>query len=229
MKKILIVVALFTAFIYGVNAQQKEEQKPYIEVTGSAELKVVPDEIYLSILLNEKDVKDRRSVASLEKDLVAVLRNLHIPVENLSISGANSKLEKAFWTGKRIYARKNYILKLTSANDIGQVLRDLEAKGISNVNLSHVDNSQMEKYRKEVKIKAMKAAKEKADYLLNAIGEKTGKPLLIQERNYRSSYYANAPMAMRMRSKSNGVRDYSLDFQEMVLTYEIFARFEIAK
>ncbi len=229
MKKILILVALCTAFIYGVNAQQKEEQKPYIEVTGSAELKVVPDEIYLSILLNEKDVKDRRSVASLEKDLVAVLRNLHIPVENLSISGANSKLEKAFWTGKRIYARKNYILKLTSANDIGQVLRDLEAKGISNVNLHHTDNSEIQKYRKEVKINAIKAAKAKADYLLNAIGEKTGKPIYIQERNYQHYYgRSNAMLQSSVSMKTRAV-DYQLDFKEMTLHYEIFARFEIAK
>ena len=39
----------------------------------------------------------------------------------------------------------------------------------------------MADYRKEVKIQAIKAAKEKANYLLNAIGNKAGKPLEIIE------------------------------------------------
>ncbi len=230
MKKVLVLIVLFTSFMYVVNAQNKEERR-YIEVTGKAELKVVPDEIYLSITLNEKDTKDRRSLAELEKDLIKVLRKTNIPVENLSISGANSKLEKAFWTGKKIYARKNYILKLTSANNIGRLLKELEARKIANVNLFRVDNSQMEKYRKEVKIKAMKAAKDKADYLLQAIGERTGKPIFIQERNYNRGYYSNTAMELRGAAPmmKSGQPDYQLDFQKMTLNYEIFARFEIAE
>lgn len=227
MKRILITIVFFASFICMLNAQNKEDRR-YIDVTGTAELKVIPDEIYLSISLNEKDVKNRRSLSSLEKDVVSVLRKLNIPVKNLSISGANSKLEKAFWTGTKIYTRKNYVLKLTSANDIGKVLQNLEAKGISNINLIRVDNSQIEKYREEVKINAMKAAKAKADYLLNAIGEQTGKPIFIQERNYRPSYYRNSSMELMSASPmAKGAPSYQLNFEKMVLTYEIFARFEI--
>jgi uncharacterized protein YggE len=39
----------------------------------------------------------------------------------------------------------------------------------------------MDSLRKEVKILAIKAAKDKADYLLTAIGEQTGKPLVVKE------------------------------------------------
>lgn len=227
MKKILFIILLITGISSVANAQQQEEKRHYIEVTGDAELKIIPDEIYLSIALNEKNTKDRRSLDELERDVIEVLRKLNIPTENLSISGANSDMERAFWTGKKIYARKSYILKLTKANDIGQVLRELENKGISNVDLARVDNSQMEKYRKEVKIMAMKAAKEKAEYLLNAIGEKAGKPFLIQERNY-SPFYQNRSNIMMMKSNSTEENvNYNLEFQEMVLKYEIFARFEI--
>lgn len=229
MKKILVIILTLTCLSYIVNAQNKEDRR-YIEVTGLAELKVVPNEIYLSIALNEKDVKDRRSLDELEADVVAALRKLNIPTENLSISGANSKLEKAFWTGKKIYARKNYILKLSDANSIGKVLRELENKGISNVNLARVDNSEMEKYRKEVKIMAIKAAKDKADYLLNAIGEQTGKPIYIQERNYQSYYRApNIMLRGKNMAMDAETANYELDFEELTLKYEIFARFEIVE
>ncbi|PVX50040.1 hypothetical protein C7377_1686 [Balneicella halophila] len=229
MKRIAILILLLTSLAFNMNAQT-QDNKNYIEVTGDAELKVTPDEIYLSIALNEKDVKDRRSLDELEGDVIAVMRKLNIPTDNLSIAGANSDMERAFWTGKKIYARKNYILKLTNANIIGQLLRELEKKGISNVNLARVDNSQMEKYRKEVKIMAMKAAKDKANYLLEAIGEKVGKPLLIQERNYRPPFYRNTSNVMMMKSAdANGRKNYELDFQDLTLKYEIFARFEIAE
>lgn len=227
MKKILVIILVIIGLGYTIKAQNKDDRR-YIEVTGSAELQVTPDEIYLSIALNEKDMKDRRSLDELEADVVAVLRRLSIPTENLSIAGANSKLEKAFWTGKKIYARKNYVLKLNNATNIGQVLRELENKGISNVNLLRVDNSEMEKYRKEVKIMAIKAAKDKADYLLNAIGEQTGKPIYIQERN-NHPYYKNSNM-IKMRGQSIvESANYQLDFEKMILKYEVFARFEIVE
>lgn len=229
MKKFFLTLLVFTTLFYTMQAQNKEDRR-YIEVTGAAELKVVPDEIYLSISLNEKDTKDRHSLDEMEREMIAVLRKLNIPTENLSISGADSNLEKAFWTGKKIYARKTYILKLTDANSIGQVLRELEKKGISNVNLARVDNSQMEKYRKEVKILAMKAAKDKADYLLHAIGEQTGKPIFIQERNYRPPFYRQTNMMMKAEDSIEAASEsYQLDFQEMTVKCEIFSRFEIVE
>jgi hypothetical protein len=45
----------------------------------------------------------------------------------------------------------------------------------------------MDILEKEVKIQAIKAAKDKADYLLTAIGEQTGKPLIIREDKFSSN------------------------------------------
>jgi len=41
----------------GVNAQvtNDKETKPYIEVTGVAELEIVPDQIFITIVLKERD------------------------------------------------------------------------------------------------------------------------------------------------------------------------------
>lgn len=228
MKKIIFAALTFILFAYTVNAET-EKPRRYIEVTGTAELKVIPNEIYLSITLNEADKKDRHSLDKLEHDLVSVVRSLNIPLENLSIAGANSKLEKAFWKKTRIYNRKNYILKLTKASTIGALLDKLEKKGISNVHLQRTAHSDMDKFRKKVKIMAMKAAKDKADYLLEAIGEKTGKPIFIQERNnYSPPMYRNVSYAMKSENMAMD-KEYNLDFREMKLKFEIFARFEIVE
>lgn len=226
MNRIIFTIAVFVLFTYTTKA---EKERRYIEVNGVSEMKIVPNEIHLSITLNEADKKDRISLKNQEQDLVDIIRSLHIPTENLSIAGANSKLEKAFWKKTRIYSRKNYILKVTKASVIGPLLEKLEDKQISNVHILNSSHSDMDKFRKEVKIMAMKAAKEKADYLLEAIGERTGKPIFIQERNnYTPPMYQNVAFSMN-RKESGASKKYNLDFQEMKLKYEIFARFEIVE
>lgn len=223
---ILLIIVLTTFFLSPMEAQDKNQYR-YIEVTGTAELEVIPNEIYLSVQLNEADWKNRRSLEQLEQDMVNAIRKLGIPTENLSISDANSKLEKEFWSGKQIYGRKDYVLKLTEADKIGQVMRELEQKKIANVNLLKVDHSDMDKFKKEVKILAMKNAKEKADYLLEAIGEKTAKPIYIQERNYSPPTYRSNMYMAKSVDAAEYKKDYTIEFQEMKLTYEIVARFEI--
>ena len=58
---------------------------------------------------------------------------------------------------------------------------ELENIGISNVTIDRLDNSNIRKFRKEVKIDAIKAAKEKAESLATAIGQSTGRAIYIQE------------------------------------------------
>ena len=53
-------------------------------------------------------------------------------------------------------------------------------------NISKTDHSKIIQLRKDTRIKAIKAAKEKAEYLLEAIGEKPGKPLIVRETSNRS-------------------------------------------
>ncbi|MGY8910765.1 MAG: SIMPL domain-containing protein, partial [Flavobacteriales bacterium] len=52
----LIFFLLFTSAILA----QSTGQKPYIEVTGTAEIEIVPDEIYLDITLKERTEKGKK-------------------------------------------------------------------------------------------------------------------------------------------------------------------------
>jgi hypothetical protein len=86
-----------------------------------------------------------------------------------------------------------------------------------------------------VKIAAMKSAKEKADYLLTAIGEKTGKPLLIREQVYTayplSGNMSNTAMQEVVVTGYGMARAAGLEneisFTKIKLRYEIFAKFGI--
>ena len=74
----------------------------------------------------------------------------------------------------------------------------------------------MDEYKKHIKINAIKAAREKADYLLLAIGEKPGKAISVSEPtgfvsvddgtydNRERNYYSNSSYGI-VQSRTSGV------------------------
>ena len=77
--------------------------------------------------------------------------------------------------------QSEYSLKVKDAREVHIFFEKLDELKIKDAFISKVDQSKIHEYRKEVRILAIKAAKEKADYLLEAIGAKTGNPLVIKE------------------------------------------------
>ena len=78
MKKLMVSVAavLLAGSLF---AQEKNYiDQPYIEVTGKAEMEVVPDEIYLRIVINEKDNKGIGRPAG-KRDVQTTQGNRHRP------------------------------------------------------------------------------------------------------------------------------------------------------
>ncbi|MER3497340.1 MAG: hypothetical protein C4308_01230 [Chitinophagaceae bacterium] len=79
----------------------------------------------------------------------------------------------------------------------------------------------------------MKAAKDKVDYLLTAIGEQTGKPLVIKEieDNISNALYGNvAGIVLRgATTVSNNFKglENQISFIKIKIRYDIFARFSI--
>ena len=66
MKNLLALLLIVMAPMVSQAQNQKNFiDQPYLEVTGKAELEVTPDEIYLSIRINEGDNKAKQSVEEL--------------------------------------------------------------------------------------------------------------------------------------------------------------------
>jgi uncharacterized protein YggE len=88
-------------------------------------------------------------------------------------------------------------------------------------------------YRKTVKINALKAAKEKADYLLESMGKKTGNPLEIVEIE---DYTSDTVLPINFRAKTANIQleaadanvDYSFEnIDNIKLKYSIKTKYEI--
>lgn len=213
-------------------AQEPQKEKPFIEVVGNGEMEIIPNEIYISFTLKERmDGKNKITIESQEADMKKQLQKAGFNLDKLSLADASADYVTVKRKNKEVLASKNYVMKVTTTSEIASVFEVLDNVQALNGDINRVAHSEIEKYRKEVKILAMKAAKEKAGYLLEAIGETVGKPLMIQERE---TYDDIRPMMIR--GKAAGVQaEYEMadeavpeiSFQKIKLKYSVFARFEI--
>ena len=127
----------------------------YIELSGTAELEVVPDEIYISITINEKDKKGRVSVESQEKKLVDRLKAIGIDTEkHLSVQSFGGSYKNYFLRKDGVLKSKNYTLMVSNTDELAKAFYELDRLDISNAYISRVDHSKMDQFRLEVKIKA---------------------------------------------------------------------------
>ena len=237
MKKYVLFFA-FILTILSLSAQQPAlpEEKPNIEVTGSAEMEVVPDEIFVSIVLREKNKGNSRDIEAQEDNLLGKLRQNGFDINNLTLSGADGDMQYRIFRKNKVLTEKRLQMKLQNAGEVNKLFQLLDELEIEDAGILRTSHSQLEKFRKEVKIQAMKSAKEKADYLLSAIGEQTGKPLVIREQvftTYPSNIYgANAALGevvvtgYGVRGKPKGFED-ELSFTKIKIRFEIYAKFAI--
>lgn len=234
MKK-LIALAFVALFSMSAMAQQVDLRKK-INVSGSAEQEVTPDIIYLSISLKEyfkdNNSKKRVDITDLEKQLYNAVLKAGIDKENLmvnNISSYNYATEKK--KNPDFLASKQYRLKVTDLNKWNEIIGAIDAKGVSYTNIDSYDFSGIEALKKELKIKALQAAKAKAQYMVEALGERLGGVIDIQEINNEAypqpMYRANAMMMKSEMADMAGAGAPELDFKKIKLNYVVNTVFEI--
>ena len=225
---ILLSVVALTAFSQNIDTRRK------IEVTGSAEAEVTPDIIYIGISLKEyfKDNNSKKKVEieELEKQLQTAVLNAGIPKENFMVNNISSY--NFYWNKKKnpdFLASKQYRIKVTDLNKFNQIMSAVDPKGIEYSNIESYDYSKIETLKSELKIKALKAAKTKAAYLAESIGEKLGGALEIQEINNeyypQPMYRANTMMKSDAMAESAPMPD--IDFKKIKLNYQMRTVFEL--
>ena len=196
MKRILTAIAiLFSISAFAQTGEKNFIDKNYIEVTGKSEMEFTPDKIYIQVLLSERDSKNKNAISEQERQLLQKLQQLGIDTKkDVMIKDLASNLKSGIFS-KDVLLSKQYQIIVHDGKTAGQVFLGLEEIGISNASIEKLESSKIEEYRQEVKIKAIKAAKEKAQLLCNAVDQKAGKALFIQEQNvYARPVYANTVM-----------------------------------
>ncbi|SDK82853.1 hypothetical protein SAMN05421823_103660 [Catalinimonas alkaloidigena] len=223
----VFLVLFLTSTVFAQTSEQASLRK--IEVTGSAEREIVPDEIYFLISLREyMNGTNKTTIDQLENQLQRAVKRAGVDPNDLRIEDVQGfrnywqkQKEKNFLTGKQ------YRLKLKTPDKINEILAGIDDKGIDRTDVLSYSHSQIETFRREVKIEALKAAREKATYLLAAIDEQVGPVQEIQEID--NGYSGPQPMmrVANMAMEADAAAAPPIDFKTIKLRYEVRTVFAI--
>lgn len=226
---IIFICAITSVFAQTTPAYQKK-----ISVTGTAEMEIVPDEIYFRVVIKEylKD-KNKVQLEKLEKELAQAVSAAGISKEDFTVE----QISAISWSRKKkedaeLYNTKTFIIKVSTPAKIDEVLNNVNGECIYSVAIRNYSHSKIEEYKKQLKIEAIKAAKSKAIYLLEAIGEKIGPVLEVNEYDYNQVggfYMENAQVSNNEYTHYQSVsrEDTSTGFQKIKLQFQVNATFAI--
>lgn len=195
MKKFLITLFVLVAFPAVVSAQNNIEP-PLVTVTGQAEVRVPPDEVLFTLVVENVDkdmvVANQRTDESV-KQILAIARRHNVKPEDVQTSQVSIQpkyntddLEyDARRTVKRVLigyqVSKTVAVRLRDISRFDALLADVLRAGIARLNNFEFRDSQIRKHRDEARRMAMRAAQEKAKLLAGEIGQSIGPAYSITE------------------------------------------------
>ncbi len=234
MRNLILVFFILTSLTsFSQSGEKNFIDLNYIEVVGKSEMEISPDLIYLKVLLNEKDTKNKISVSELEKQMIQKLQEIGIDIEkDLLIKDISSNFKYYLLTKNAILLSKEYQILVRNGKTASQVFLELEQIGISNVSIDKLEHSQIVEFRRQTKLNAIKAAKEKAESLAIAINQNIGRAVYIQEIDNKSGVLRSSNSIMiRGASSIYGSKASSpaldFDFEKISIEYSILCRFEL--
>ncbi len=234
MKKIILpaFLVLMSVYAFAQTGEKNFIDQPYIEVTGTAEMEIVPDMIYLKIIISESDTKGKISLESLEKKMIQRLTENGIDVsKDLTVSDLRSSYIKYFLKEKDVVATRSYVLLVHDAATAGKALKALSEEEISNISIINVDHSQMAQKRFDVRLDAVKAAKTKASAMAGAVDQSIGKAIYISEVSNENYVQSNANIRIRGAAEineNNVEMTYpNLEFKNITIRSSVQLRFAL--
>jgi len=213
-------------------AQKNFLDQNFIEVQGQATIKVVPDLIYLRIQVSEKQ-KYRSDMEAKERKMLDDLKTIGIPASDIVIKDLASNFRSKMFSDDNIVISKVYLVLVHDGKTANKVISDMEQLEISNIKVDHLDHTKMTEFKKDASIKAIVAAKEKAQNLATAVGQSIGRALVIEAASspvpaISNAVYDNTRVLYKTEvSTSPDFFITDLDFDEIKIEYTVQAKFEL--
>ena len=219
---VLVAALMLTTSLYA--QQTNVMDQPYIEVSGQAEVEVVPDKIYVQITI-DGDSKGQETVLQQEKEMVQRFDALGIDVEKKLVV---QELFNSALKSNKVTTFKMYRLEVNSATQVAHVFQALQAIGIAQAEIESVDVSNKEELIQKIRAEAAQNARQNALVLANALGQELGKALYVQD--YSTSPYEYMNMSTRdyaMAEVREVVAEIApvLEFQKVTFNSSVRVRF----
>jgi len=227
MKKLLMAAFAAAALAMSASAQELGETIPTVTVNGSAQLKITPDVLYLTISLDESDTKGKVPLEEQRSKMFAALKKSGIDAEKqLRVLDMSS----SFFRKRGSLSSSKYELKVGSAAEARKVFETLDAYGIPNVQIVRSTSSKLDEYRNQVRAEAMRNAQSRARQLAEAVGQSIGACYEITDyTNNVQPVTFRAMGAMKnsvmMDAVTEAEEEPDVEFEQIVLNYNVTAKF----
>ena len=184
----ILLLLVSTLLVFPLQAQ--ETNKRYIEVTGTSEIEIVPDKIHYIIEIREyfeeefdgkskpEEYHTKVSLSQIEQDLRKTLAEAGITQDAIRMQEIGDYWRKQ---GQDFLISKKFDITLTDFRQINEIVKRIDTKGIHTMRIGELENKDILAYHQKGKIEALKAAQQKATYLVEALGKKLGDVIRIVE------------------------------------------------
>jgi uncharacterized protein YggE len=240
MKKIILVLSASLCLIIA-HAQVIDNtiKQRTINVTGHSELEITPDEIYVSVELREYDKKGGGKI-----DIQTITNQFLEAAKSMGIADTDVVVQNySGWDGNYWWYTKNkkknpdmkagvtYEVKVKSVDEMDKLVDKLDDQATQNFYINRTSHSNIESIKRDLKLQALKNAKQEADYLASAFGDNVGNALIINDPNESSNY----PQPMMFREKvamadaNQSAPAMNVDFKKIKIEMNVTVTFELTK
>ena len=237
-------IAIATAVLVCGQVKAQEASCPdrmrFIEVTGTSEVEIVPDEIHFVIGIKEYFEEEFDGVSKPEEyktkvrieDIEAGMRDA---LRSIGISGNDIRTQDVgdYWRerGMDFLIGKNLDITLHDFTMIDSIISVIDTRGVSSMRIGEMTSKDILKYHEQGKKDALLAARHKAGYMADALGEQVGKVLSIIEHGGGTDHYTvvqNSKLRMDAAAVSSSAAVSASDaFRTIRYTYSVTCRFAL--
>ena len=223
-------VLLLTICLLAILSLQAQTNERYIEVTGTSEIEIVPDKIHYLIEIREyfeeefdgkskpEEYRTKVPLSEIEQGLREALANADIPQNAIRTQEIGD-----YWRqqGQDFLVSKKFDITLTDFNQINEIIKHIDTKGIHTMRIGELENKDMLAYHQKGKIEALKAAQRKATYLVEALDKRLGDVIRIVEKGS-----GKASPFVQSNVLSSDAASFD-NFRTIKKNYSMLVRFEI--
>ena len=229
----LTKIALLVAMLAGLAAAEEKTPSRFVRVTGTSEVKVVPDRAVIEI-----GVEKRNPSASAAKHvedaaargILAALRAQGVDDKDIQTTYLSLQQQSSYVNKKRIYFFVASQVLAVTVHDISKLDALLEAivqAGGNQINSIAYETSELRKYRDQARDLAVKAAREKAQALAHALGQEVGRAQTIEEVPELSYYSGNVQVSAYAEDTRGRYAGPSLAPGQKSITASVTVSFEL--
>ena len=249
MKAVSFIIAAAAASILSCGMMRAQDGVPYdekfryIEVTGTSEVEIIPDEIHFVIGIKEyfeeefdgkskpEDYRTKVRIEDIESQMREALHSIGITDNDIRTQDVGD-----YWRerGLDFLIGKNLDITLHDFTMIDRIISVIDTKGVSSMRIGEMSNKDILKYHEQGKKDALLAARNKAEYMAEALGEEIGKVLSIEEHGGGTDHYTVVQNSkLRMDGAALGSAEATAAapasdaFRTIKYTYSVTCRFAL--